>query len=274
MEGGGMKDRLIAMTRASRMSMRLLVGLIAYSMLLPTVNAQSVTTLDPADFAPGTNVTDAFAGVTLSTFTLDFVGLASDGLPLYMPNYAPVYATEPAEPTPNFSEFVFSSTPSAGYGWAPMWGGIAGSCFSECTPPDRPDGFGTNLLVGFASPVTAVSILDVGNWANGVYMEAFNASNQIVGFCDPAVAIQAVGNYGCYSVLNNSYADIGGYTEETSVSTAGISKILIGGYNNSFNMSTIQYTKAAPEIEPASAVSGVALLLGGLLVLRGRRERI
>jgi hypothetical protein len=257
-----------------RLLMWLVVALIANGASLRTAHAQFVTTLDPGAFAPGTNVTDAFAGVTLSTFSLNVVGsLPPNGLPLYAPSYAPVYAAKPGDPTTNFPSSVFSSTPSLGFGYGAMWGGVDGSCFSVCTPPNRPDGFGTNLLVQFASPVTSVGILDIGNWANGVYMEAFNASNQIVGFCDPAVGVLAVGNYGCFSVLDNTLAE-GGYEEETSIlasNSSGIAKILIGGYNESFDMSKIQYTTRAPEIDPTSSASGLSLLLGALLILRGRR---
>lgn len=251
----------------------LVVALIASGSSLRTACAQSVTTLDPGSLAPGTNVTGEFAGVTLLSFSLDVVGtLPPNGLPLYAPSYAPVYATNPDDPTPNFTGSVFSATQSSDSGYAAMSGGIDGSCFSVCTPPNRPDGFGTNLLVDFASPVSSVSILDVGNWANGVYMEAFNASDQIIGSCSPAVGILPVGNYGCFSVLNNSNADSGGYEQETSIlASGGISKILIGGYNNSVDISKIQYTARAPEIDSTSAASGLTLLLGALLVLGGRR---
>jgi hypothetical protein len=153
-----------------------------------------------------------------------------------------------------------------------MWGGVDASCFSQCSPPDRPDGFGTNLLVSFDAPVTSVSVFNIGDIFNGVYMEAFDSSNQAVGFCETAFNPQAMGNYGCYSVLNQGGE--GSYETETSVlasSSGGISKILIGGYNNSYSMSSIKYTTAAPEIDPTSAASGLTLLLGGLLVLCGRR---
>jgi len=224
-----------------RVSTWIAASLLLNGVLLSQLQAQSVTTLDPNAFVPGTNVTDAFAGVTLSTFSLTQIGSTSANLPLYAPSYAPVYATLPSNPQPDFAGSVFSSSAPADFGYAPMWGGIGGSCFTQCTAPDRPDGFGTNLLVDFSSPVASVSILDVGNWANGVYMEAFNASNQIVGSCAPTVAVLAVGNYGCFSVLNNSFADAGGYEQETSISAGGgISKILIGGYNNAYSVSTIQ----------------------------------
>lgn len=256
-----------------RLWMWLTAVLIANAWSLRTVHAQSVTTLDPSTFAPGTNVTDAFAGVTISSFSLPVIGSLPGGLPLDAPSYAPVYSTNPDGPAASvFAGSVFSSNQTSAFGWGGMWGGVDGSCFSQCSPPNIPDGFGTNLLVSFAAPVNSVSVFNIGDIFNGVYMEAFDSTNHMVGFCETAFDPQAMGNYGCYSVLNQGGE--GSYETETSVlagSSGGISKILIGGYNNSYSMSTIQYTARAPEIDPASAASGLSLLLGGLLVLRGRR---
>ena len=50
--------------------MLLAVALIASGASLRTVHAQSVTTLDPSAFAPGTNVTGSFQGVTLLTLAI------------------------------------------------------------------------------------------------------------------------------------------------------------------------------------------------------------
>lgn len=257
----------------------LLVALIANGASPRTAHAQSVTTLDPGDFTPGTNVTGAFSGVTLLSFSLEDVGTLPSGLPLYVPSYAPVYAGNYDDAFDSTVKYTFNRllTPGDG-GYAAMYGGIGGSCFTACSYPDRPDTFGTNLLIEFASPVSSVSTLDVGDSYNFVDMEAFNASNQIIGNCSTTTSPnegspQPLGNYGCYSVL--SLGEFANQVETTiSASTgSGISKILIGGYNNDYSISTITYT-AAPEIDPASAAGGVALLFGGLMVLRGRREDI
>jgi hypothetical protein len=171
---------------------------------------------------------------------------------------------------------VFSTNPSPANS-QPFYGlgtGIPGSCFTACSGTDLPYlfGIGTPLLLEFASPVTSISIVEDENNYNGVYMEAFNASNQIAGNCGTdAEGPLPVGNYGCYSVLTNP-PNLVNQEVETSISASGgISKILIGGYNNGVAISTIQFTARAPEIDPASAASGLTLLLGGLLVLSGRR---
>jgi hypothetical protein len=254
---------------------RLRIALLAALIVNGVAHAQTVTTLDPSVFASGTNVTGAYAGVTLLSFSLDQVGALPTGEPLFAPSYGSVYSVDGGSATPGFGGSVFSSNPSTNDLYGNMLGGINGACFTICPASDRDDGFViANLLVEFASPVSAVSILDLTNVNNGVYMEAFNSSNQIVGACITDVGVaQPDGNYGCYSVLNNGFGDSGGYVQETSISSSGgISKILIGGDSNVSNISTIKYTSfAAPEIDPTAAASGIMLLLGGLMVMRGRR---
>jgi hypothetical protein len=260
--------------------MWLVVALIANG-ASQTVHAQ-VTTLDPNDFAPGTNVSGAFAGVTLESFSLNVIGSVPNGdnpLPLYAPSYAPVYAATPPEPLTVTSIF---SPSTAGEVWWQM-GEMGGACFTACTALTAnlpPNFLGTDLLISFANPVSSVSVLDDGNSMNGLEMEAFNASNQEIGNCDiNGIGPQPVGNYGCYSVLALEGIGFQDHEETETTLSGAISKILIGGQNVGEYMSTIQYTSApntfgAPEIDPTSAASGLTLLLGGLMVLRGRRTRI
>jgi hypothetical protein len=259
---------------------KIMIGL-AFALLANGISsstyAQPVTTIDPSSVASGTNVTGAYAGVTLLTVSLnqDPVGFLPSGEPLLAPIFGSVYSVTGGASTPCFGGSVFSSSPTFNDTYGNMLGGIDGSCFTACPLSDSSEGFAIpNLLVEFASPVSAVSILDLTNVNNGIYMEAFNSSNQIVGSCITDVGVaQPDGNYGCYSVLNNGFEDSGGYVQETSLqSSGGISKILIGGDSNVGNISAIKYTSfAAPEIDPTSAASGMMLMLGGLLVLRGRR---
>jgi hypothetical protein len=51
--------------------------------------------------------------------------------------------------------------------------------------------------------------------------------------------------------------------------------VVIGGGNGATELADVVITGAtkAPEIDPASAASGLTLLLGGLLVLRGRKQQ-
>jgi hypothetical protein len=127
------------------------------------------------------------------------------------------------------------------------------------------------LLVSFASPVSFASALQTGNGANGDLIEAFNSSDRLVASCIVAGSsqppVQPVGNYGCYSVVNNAFFN---YQEETSVSATDISKILMGGQSSGGAVGDI-FAVSTPEINATSAAGGLTLLLGGLVVLRGRR---
>jgi hypothetical protein len=243
----------------SRLLMWLVIALIGTG-----VQAQTVTTLNPSAFASGTDVSNAFAGVTLSAMTL--VSDGSDpvtGIPLWTPTYAPVYAVG--------NLFTSSSTASVSLGTANSWGPIlqpvAGDCFNVCSG-GQVFLSGTELLASFNTPISLASVLQIDNDANGDFMQAFNSADQLVAYCLPPIfAQQPVGNYGCYSVVNSDFIN---YQEVTSVTAPDISKILMGGYNNGGEIGVIK-TVRVPEIDPASAASGLTLLLGGLMVLRGRR---
>jgi hypothetical protein len=243
----------------------LVVALIATGALLPTVHAQSVITLDPSLFAPGTDISNAFPGVTVEAVSWTQTGNSAATF-VYTANYAPVYAGTGIN--------GFANSTSSGPGWGPLSFGIpfTTSCIPGCTDVDNT--FGTDLIVSFNQPVNFASVLQTGNYENGVVLQALNASNQVVGYCDAAAGNMVPdGNHGCYTVINVGGAPTGvdNFTLTTSVSTGSddISKILIGAYNESGDQVTeIQY--GAPEIDPDSAASGFTLLLGGLVVLRAR----
>lgn len=239
----------------SRLLMWLVVALITSGGSLRTVDAQSATTLDPNSFASGQNISNAFSGVTLFSMSLVPGTVAGNPFTVWTPSYAPVYAV---------GDFFSSSSSSAA-----GWGSNSGlSCFQGCLG-SQGSNFGTNLLLDFNRPVTMVSVFQTGNAFNGVDLQAFNSSNQLVGYCGATPGhAQSVGNYGCYSVINGAIQQ---WQVDTSVSASAISKILIGGFNNGGDeISAIRYA-GAPEIDSASAASGLALLLGSLVVLRGRR---
>jgi hypothetical protein len=244
--------------------MWLVVALITNATSLGIANAQSVITLNPDAFASGTDISNAFAGATLSA--MSFVSAGTDpvtGIPLWSPTYAPVYA----------DGSLFASGTQAEY-WGTIVQPVSGDCFQVCDSSNfqqttMADGAVTNLLVTFNSPVSFANALQMGNFANGEFFDAFNSSDQLVAQCIPGFDTPPIGNYGCYSVLNTQYQS-SAYLLETSVTAPDITKILLGGYNTEARIGTIEAVRA-PEIDPASAASGLTLLLGGLMVLRGRR---
>ena len=246
-----------------RVGMWLVMALLANAALLRTVQAQWVTTLDPSLFTPGQDISNAFAGVTLSTMSLMPDGIDPvTGIPLSVPSYAPVYAAG--------DFFSPSATGSSTFGdWGPFGRSLTDNCLQVCNK-----GPGANLqsmlLVDFNSPVSMVSALQIANDFNGEMLQAFNSSDQLLGYCFPSIGdLQPVGNYGCYSVVNNN--DFQHTQVETSFAASDISKVLLGGYNMSDQIGAIEVVRA-PEIDPTSAASGLMLLAGGLVVLRGRKK--
>ena len=198
----------------------------------------------------------------------------------WVPSYAPVYAV-----AGNF----FSPSPTSN-GWGYLYGGPlgvdfgGGDCFQQCSGDQGIQQFvGQNLLVSFANPVTEVNVSQIGNAYNGVTLEAFNSADQEVGYCAAAPGdAQGPGTYQCGSVPapqvgQESYTVLSSATApdqwqvQTTISATGISKILIGGYNNGGDqINTIRY--AAPELNPGVAGNALVLLIGALLVLRGTRR--
>jgi hypothetical protein len=255
----------------SRLLMGLVVALIANGAPLRTVHAQTYT-LDADLFATGTDVSNAFPGVTLEAMSLVAVPNAPGPFTVWTPSYAPVYAA-----AGNF--FSASSTANSGWGafFGPLYPGAygGGDCFQQCSGPQGGADFQTNLLVNFSTPVDEVNVFQIGNAFNGVALEAFDSSDQEVGYCAATPGnLQGPGNYGCYSVLSPAASSAGQWQVDTSIHADNISKILVGAYNNRGDeVDTIQYKRllGAPEIDPSSVASGLTLLLGILMVLRGRR---
>ena len=250
-----------------RASMSLLLALFVAgsgSGLLTTAHAQTVTTLDPSTFAAGTDISSAFSGVTLQAMSLEH--LTNDpvtGNAIWTPSFAPVYAGDGGVFTP-------SSTGSSAFSWGPLLIPLTTSCLQECTGLDPL--FGTDLLVSFNAPVSMASVFQTGEFDNGVLLQAFNSSDQVVGYCLAAPGgPQAVGNYGCYSVNSSDGFENFNLTTSVSNNTGEISKILVGAYNNGGDaISRIHL--GAPEIDPTSAASSFTVLLGALFVLGGRRR--
>jgi hypothetical protein len=246
----------------SRLLMWLALALSASGACLQAADAQSVTTLDPSGYVAGTDISNVFSGVTLQAMSLE--NLSNDpmtGNAVWTPSFAPVYAGEGGLFSP-------SSTGSPAFSWGPLLIPPTTSCLQQCTGLDPI--FGTDLLVSFDTPVSMASVFQAGDFDNGVLMQAFNSSDQVVSYCLAAPGgPQPVGNYGCYSVSSSDGFENFSLTTSVSTGTTNISKILVGAYNSGGDAISLIHL-GAPEIDPTSAASGFTLLLGCILVLRGR----
>jgi hypothetical protein len=250
-----------------RMLTGLAAALIASGAAPRIVDAQTVTSLDSDIFAQGTNVSNAFSGVSLAAMSLV---PNPNGPPNPFGSWTPSYSSVYAGADNTFSASASTLSSNVG-GWGDFFGALDGSCFQSCSGPQG-NNFGQNLLLSFSAPVSQVDVSQIGNAFNGVAIEAFNSSNQEVSYCAATPGnSQGPGNYGCYSVLSPLGND-NDWQVSTMVSGPSISKVIIGGYNNGGDrVDTIRYI-AAPEIDTASLASGLTLLLGGVLVVSGRRQ--
>jgi hypothetical protein len=142
---------------------------------------------------------------------------------------------------------AFSITVSAGCG-------VYGSCFSETMTASNSIFSCNECLVRSGS-----ELFISPNFTSGLAITS-DANN-----CGPS------GNQSCaeVSVITN-HEDSEYFYTVCSSSSASACTVAPDGITTSGNV-LVAKALSAPEIDPASAVSGLTLLLGGLVVLRGRR---
>jgi hypothetical protein len=135
---------------------RLIAICVVLAIAVMASQATAMITVDPDAFAVGTDISNAFAGVTLSS-----VGAGFDG---------------------DYDSRIFAIDPMA---WGEPFAASTGRLVFGTNDPAWPNlfgGFGSAVLrVDFSSPVTVVSIDAIGNnssdWAK---LEAFDASNNLI----------------------------------------------------------------------------------------------
>jgi probable HAF family extracellular repeat protein len=111
------------------------------------------------------------------------------------------------------------------------------------------------------------------------FADGINKSAEVVGWADTASGAQDAALFVDGKVINlNTFLSPSLAATVTLTDAAGINNkgwIVVNGINDQTGLSETFVLKPvkAPEIDPASAASGLTLLMGGLLVLRGRRAR-
>ena len=228
-------------------------------------------TIDPNSYAPGTDISTATPGVTL-----DYLQTApNDGIPPFSPALlGPIYSVacpgssidsfrcvNPLgsevfghDPGPNQPNFVFYSY--TGNGCGSGFGGIY-----------LPNGGGANecniaaFRADFTASTDSVSIVapNCGSTnCDQVVLAAYDSSFNQIGLC-------ALEFNGCGTLVSPGVFDLSVNTGSTPIAHV----VIDGAFQG---IDKFSYTTMAPEIEPASAASGLTLLVGGLLILRGRRK--
>jgi hypothetical protein len=204
-------------------------------------SASAQIEINASDYPIGTDISNAIPGVTMSYASIPF------GID---PETISTLAAIPYTPSP-----LTIQSGTFGYGAFNTLGGDTGGL----------DGLGPGgLLLEFAHPIDAFSFVSEDFDGDPTFAGLFDSSgNTIVTGLTSETASDCVRNAG-----RCEYFNTGGAIQ----SSTPISAILIGGSDEEAFILSINATPvSAPEIDPTSAASGLTLLLGGLLVLRGRR---
>lgn len=230
--------------------------IVALTVMSAKMAPAQVVTIDPNSYSNGQVITAP--GVTLQTETIVQDGTSIEALlsPVYsynavgagcIPVQCPPVGTNVFSPSP-------TGTPTPGtpnYGVGGFWGGGEfDACTQNCVYFQDEIG-STYLLVNFATPVDFVDALAFFSGGDPTGIAAFDSAGNELG-----------------GAFNAQGSGIGWGSATVTTATADISTVLIGGADSFRQINEIAY---APEIDPTSAASGLTLLLGGLLVLRGRR---
>jgi hypothetical protein len=253
-----------------------LASILVLSIASLPAAAQTVT-IDPNNYAPGTNLTNAVPGVTL--WLLQEAPSVSDSnpailSPLFSTSCSPAPAGTPrgcASPTgnsvfghqttqaPYFVSQVSFFSPCYGLGCAD--GGIA-----------RPnggsgEGYVTAFRVDFLQPVSSVEVIggsDCGGPCDGPTLAAYNSSFQMIGECFGASFNPATTPAGdcAQLVMSPSY-----YSMTVSTGADDISYLVVDG---AFNVDSVTYTSVRAPDTACLFLTG----LGGLWLVRIRRRPV
>ena len=241
----------------------LIVGL---TVVLTNMARAQVITINPNNLGSGQVINSP--GVTLQTETFTQIGTEPSGAPIDTFTFGSVYSNDMGTGCGCtwIGTSLFAPTPAGGlplpnnenWGSGAFWGAPA----DAVTLNTSADG-AIYLRVNFDQPTNFVEALGYFNGGDPTTITAFDAAGNMVaqGFSQ--------------DVEVSSGTPFSGWGDAiATTTTTDISTVLIGGFNSYRAVNEITYSQIpspAPEIGAASAGSGLALLLGGLLVLRGRR---
>lgn len=233
----------------------------------------TMMTIEPDDYAPGTNLSGAVEGVSLLSFSR-----FSDGSYSFAPVYAESHDACTGDPfncsavtgTNTFSPNASASSNDiySGSYWGSTWDSVR--CFQLvgrglCTGMDVEDNF-TDLLIAFDEPMSYVEISGVF-YSDGIRLAAFDAGRNFLGSgtgwdniynCFPY-------NFPCTSEFNSA-------TTWIQRPTADISYVLAGSALGTWTvLDVLRFSRDGRSV-PAPGPLGLFLFGLAALALRRRRE--
>jgi hypothetical protein len=223
-------------------------------------------TIDPDDYAPGTDLSHVVEGVILERLSQHGVGNR------YTPTVSAIYAgvpcrtagaTQPCTVAPTGDQ-MFAATPTSSGGSAFYDSWYANDCITRGTRPSGASGCvtGYNVLsVRFEAGTSFVSI--DGMWTSDMqYLYAYNAAGELVASC-----------LGAPTCMTRAAAGGSYFTGTSSVyrAEADIAWIIAGGDNGVAGLDRLIFEAPASVPEPATLGLLLAGLAGGLVTRRKKQ---
>jgi len=241
------------------MSHVLKATLAALTLILSQTSSADVVTLDPTAFSSGTDISNAFDGVSLATLTI----------PQYPADYswpdnapplevAAVYAYECTNcPSTGVHQSVFSPIETGSY---PAYN-FSEKVTRQMTQESGPQMAGSQaLLVNFDSATDYVDV--VGGYANNsnyFRLDIWNLAGELMGTCSNASSNSS----GCNVAQTSDF-----WTLSFTSALADIAYITTGGWGGGQYVSAISFNSAAVPEPAAPAI----LAIGLTALLLGRRK--
>ena len=247
------------------MSHALKASLTAAALLLSQTSTADVVTLDPTAFSSGTDISNAFEGVSLATLSIpqyptDYSW--PDNVPALQVSavYAgtTVNATIPCTGCPGAPQAVFSPTET---GSAPAYN-FSDKVTRQMTQESGPQLAGSQaLLVNFDSATDHVEVAG-GNSNSGNYfrLDIWNLAGELMGTCSNA----SLNSSGCTAEETVSETWVLSFTS----ALADIAYITTGGWGGGEYVSAISFNSAAVPEPAAPAI----LAIGLTALMLGRRK--
>ena len=264
-------------------TVRKFLALIIAGMLIGPIAAHAtLLTIEPDDFAAGTNLTSAFDGISITSVSLSVTGIRDDGLPIYSPVLGAVYSH--LVPTGAGSgafvygaatgDRVFGSTSDSDANVSGIrWGQLFGSTclLTSCSAPGLAQDIGQVLRLDFDIPTNFVSAIGRFTGGDPTVIYAYDEFGQLVDHC-AELSLDFQGNV-CASRFYTAepvFSTLYGWGDvKVSSDTRNIKTVLIGGAISSQFVDQIVVNAPEPS---TLALYGFGLL--GLVMSRRRTPKI
>jgi hypothetical protein len=240
------------------------------ALLVAWLPAQAlIIEIEPDNWAAGTDVSRLTTGVTLSVVTLEQIGVAENGLPLWSPvNGGAVYSTASA----------LAATGDSVFGWAPehslptgevLWGEVGPQClFAPCWAVREIARFDRVLRLDFDTPTDYVSVIGRMTGGDPTTIWPFDENQAFVPGCVTGCATQRYSAVHPFSITDPIY----GYDVLVRhTPAANIKTVFIGGIDAKQPLDRLRFNDMVSVPEPSTL--GLFLIAAAAIAARASTLR-